>query len=420
MNESVLNKLLRYVKIDTQSSEESETYPSTMKQFDLANLLVKELHELGIANAEIDEHCYVMATIPSNLPESHPAFGKVPAVGFVAHVDTSPEVSGANVNPQIIENYQGGDIVLPKDTSIVIRESENEGLKRCIGHTIVTTDGTTLLGSDDKSGVAAIMTLAQTLLNNPSILHGDVKIGFTPDEEVGTGTKYFDINKFGAKYAYTVDGDLPGELNKETFSANMATVSITGRDIHPGMAKDIMVNAIRVAAEIISRMPKDMAPETTAGYEPYLHPYTFEGNISKATIKILFRDFKTEKLNDLKIIIEGIIEDVRKIFPRAGIEMSIKEQYKNMFDELEKHPLVLDCLWEAAQKSGTEPYWNPIRGGTDGSRLTEMGLPTPNIYTGGQNFHSRTEWVSINGLQKAVDTLINLVQVWVEKSANLA
>lgn len=415
MKETVLERFLRYVKIDTQSNEESETYPSTMKQFDLANLLLKELHELGIDNAEIDEHCYVMATIPSNIPQEHPAFGKVPAVGFVAHVDTSPEVSGANVDPQVI-TYNGGDIVLPKDNSIVIRESENPGLKRCLGHQIVTTDGTTLLGSDDKSGVAAIMTLAETLVTNPNILHGDIKIGFTPDEEIGAGTKYFDINKFGAKFAYTVDGDLPGELNKETFSAHMATVTVHGRDIHPGMAKDIMVNAIRVVGEIISRMPKEMAPETTDGYLPYLHPYVFEGSISKASLKILFRDFRTAKLDDLKVIMENIIADVQQVFPRAKIEMSVKEQYKNMLDELEKNPIVLECLWEAAVNAGTDPYWHPIRGGTDGSRLTEMGLPTPNIYTGGQNFHSRTEWVSVNFLNKTVETLVNLVQVWVEKS----
>ncbi len=414
MKETVLEKLLRYVKIDTQSSEDSETYPSTMKQFDLANLLLKELHELGIANAAIDEYCYVMATIPSNIPQNHPAYGKVPAVGFVAHVDTSPEVSGENVKPQIIQ-YQGGDIVLPANTSIVIRESENPGLKKCIGHTIVTTDGTTLLGSDDKSGVAAIMTLAQTLVSNPDILHGDIKIGFTPDEEVGAGTKFFDLEKFGAKYAYTVDGDLPGELNKETFSAHQATVTVIGRDIHPGAAKDIMVNSIRVMSEIISLMPKNMAPETTEGYEPYLHPYVFEGSIAKTTLKILFRDFKTEKLEDLKKIMEKIIVQVQETFPRAQITMEVKEQYFNMHDELAKHPIVLDCLWTAAVNSGVEPFWHPIRGGTDGSKLTEKGLPTPNIYTGGQNFHSPTEWVSVDFLNKAVDTLVNLVQVYVEK-----
>jgi len=322
MKDKVLEKFLRYVKIDTQSMEDSETYPSTLKQFDLAKLLLRELHDLGIGNAEIDEHCYVMATIPSNIPANHPAFGKVPAVGFIAHVDTSPEVSGENVKPQLV-NYNGGDIILPGDSSVVIRESENPGLKKCLGHTIVTTDGTTLLGSDDKSGIAAIMMLAETLVNNPNILHGDVKIGFTPDEEVGAGTKFFDIEKFGAKYAYTVDGDLPGELNKETFSANMATVTVLGRDIHPGMAKDIMVNAIRVVAEIISKMPKDMAPETTDGYQQYLHPYVFEGNISKATLKILFRDFKTANLEDLKKVMEGIIAEVREIFPRAQIDMQV-------------------------------------------------------------------------------------------------
>ena len=414
MNQSVLDRLLRYVKIDTQSKEDSDTFPSTMKQFDLANLLVGELKELGL-NAEIDEHCYVMTTIPSNLPSSHPAFGKVPAVGFVAHVDTSPEVSGENVKPQIIK-YEGGDIVLPGDTSVVIKASENPGLEECIGHTLVTTDGTTLLGSDDKSGVADIMTAAQTIVNNPDILHGDIQICFTPDEEVGMGTKYFDLEKFGAKYAYTIDGDLPGELNKETFSADAAIVTVYGRDIHPGSAKNIMVNSVRVMADIIAKMPKDKAPETTENYEPYLHPYVLEGGVSKSTLKILFRDFETAGLAVHKERMKKIVAEVQLMYPEAKIQLEIKEQYRNMRDKLIEQPEVLDYLWEAATITGVNPYWKPIRGGTDGSRLTEMGLPTPNIYTGGQNFHSRQEWVSIDSLNKTVETIVNLIKVWVEKS----
>lgn len=416
MKQKVLEKFLRYAVIDTQSNENSETTPSTTKQFDLANLLVKELKEMGIQDAEVDEHCYVMATIPSNIPPNHPANGKVPTIGFVAHIDTSPDVTDTNVKPQIIENYQGGDIVLPGDTSVVIRESENPGLRNCIGHTIVTTDGTTLLGADDKAGVAAIMQLAEELLDNNEILHGDIRIAFTPDEEIGQGTKYFDINKFGCKYAYTIDGELPGELNKETFSANSGLIKIKGRDIHPGSAKNIMVNAARVAAEIVARFPKNMAPETTEGYEPYIHPHTIEGTVGNATIKILFRDFKTSGLDEQRKIVQNIIDEVKQIYPKAEIELEVKEQYRNMYDTLMQHPEVLDNLWEAAIRSGVQPYWKPIRGGTDGSRLTEMGLPTPNIYNGGQNFHSKTEWLSVDALAKTVETLKKLVQIFVEKA----
>lgn len=412
MAEKVLDKFLRYAKIDTQSQDGQDTTPSTKKQFDLANLLVKELKEMGIKDAEIDDHCYVYATIPANIPNAD----KVPTIGFLAHVDTSPDVSGSNVKPQVIENYQGGDIKLPGDENYVITEAENPKLKNCIGHTIVTSDGTTLLGSDDKSGVACIMTLAEMLLNNDSIKHGNIRIAFTPDEEIGQGTKFFDIKKFGCDYAYTLDGELPGELNKETFSANSAIVRTYGRDIHPGNAKNIMVNSIRAMAEIITKMPKDMAPETTEGYEPYIHPHQLSGTVFKSELKILFRDFKTAGLDDQKKIMEDIIAEVQPKYKDTKIELEIIEMYRNMLDKLEQQPHGLEYLWQAAEKAGANPYWEPIRGGTDGSRLTEMGLPTPNIYTGGQNFHSRTEWMSVDALEIALETCKNLVQIWAEKS----
>ena len=412
MSETVLEKLLRYVKIDTQSDENSETTPSTKKQFDLAKILLKELEALGVKDAELDEHCYLFATIPSNLPSNK----QVPQIGFLAHLDTSPDVSGKDVNPQIIKNYQGGDIVLPADNNVVIKMSENPMLSKCIGHTIVTSDGTTLLGSDDKSGIASIMQLVQTLKEHPEILHGNIRIGFTPDEEIGRGTQCFDLKKFNCHYAYTIDGDLPGELNKETFSADSATITITGRDIHPGMAKDIMINSIRIMGDIISRLPKNMAPETTQGYEPFIHPHTVTGSVFKSQIKFILRDFKTEGLTKQKEIIENIISEVQEIYPKAKIELEIKVQYRNMYDSLSANHSGCDYLMEAAKRANVDPYWSPIRGGTDGSRLTEMGLPTPNIYTGGQNFHSRTEWVSINALEKTVETLVNLVQIWVEKT----
>jgi tripeptide aminopeptidase len=416
MNETVLDRFLRYVVIDTQSVEDSSKYPSTDKQWDLLNLLVKELNELGVPNVQIDKYGYVTATIPANLPQTDKASGKVPPVGFIAHVDTSPEVSGANVKPQVIKEYKGGDIVLPGDKSVVIRNSENAQLANSIGKTIVTSDGTTLLGADDKAGLAIIMTAAQALMKNGIIRHGDVKIAFTPDEEVGSGTKYFDIKKFGAKFAYTVDGDTTGELNKETFSANTAVVTVLGRDIHPGSAKNIMVNSTRVISDIIARLPKDMAPETTEGYEPYIHPYVLEGGVAKSSVKILFRDFKTEGLDVLKTRLEKILAEVRLLHPKATVELKIIESYRNMREGCEKDPRVIEYLWEATQRTGLKPAWVPIRGGTDGSRLTADGLPTPNIFTGGANYHSRTEWVSVYGMEKSVETVLNLIQIWAEKS----
>jgi tripeptide aminopeptidase len=410
MAETVLDKFLRYVVIDTQSVEDSESYPSTAKQFDLLNLLVKELKDLGVPKVNIDEYGYVMATLPANVQKN------VPALGFIAHVDTSPEVSGAHVKPQIVTNYKGDDIVLSGDPTVVIRESENPALKAALGKMIVTSDGTTLLGADDKAGIAIIMTAVQSLIDNPKIMHGDIKIGFTPDEEVGAGTKFFDIKKFGAQFAYTIDGDTPGELNKETFSANSCLITVHGRDIHPGSAKDIMINSVRVISDIIARLPKNMAPETTEGYEPYIHPYVLEGGVGKATVKLLFRDFKTPGLDDLKKIVEKVVAEVQQMYPKAKIEMQITNQYRNMRESLEKDTRVIDYLFEATKRSGLQPEWTPIRGGTDGSRLSENGLPTPNIFTGGANYHSRTEWVNVWGMEKSVETVVNLVQIWAEKS----
>ncbi len=410
MTETALDRFLRYVKVDTQSSEDSETYPSTLKQFDLLNLLVDELKSLGVQKVSIDEHGYVTGTISANVQT------KVPVLGFISHVDTSPEVTGANVKPQVIQSYEGGDIVLPGDPNVVIRESENPTLKGAIGRTIVTSDGTTLLGADDKAGVAIIMTAVERLMIDPKIPHGEIKIGFTPDEEVGAGTKYFDIKKFGAEFAYTVDGDTPGELNKETFSANLCVITVHGRDIHPGTAKNIMVNSVRVISEIIARLPKNISPEMTEGYEPYIHPYMLEGGVAKSSVKILFRDFKTEGLNDLKKIVDKVVAQVQPMFPNAKIDTQVIEQYRNMREAIEKDARVADFLYEAARRAGLQPEWKPIRGGTDGSKLTEAGLLTPNIFTGGANFHSRTEWVNVWGMEKGVDTMLNIVQIWAEKS----
>jgi len=415
MNETALDRLLRYVKIDTQSKEDSPSYPSTAKQLDLLNLLLKEAKELGLKDATIDKYGYVMATIPSNIPSGHKAHGRVPTIGLISHVDTSPSESGADVKPQVV-HYKGGDIVLPGDPSVVIKDSENPELKHNIGKTVVTSDGTTLLGADDKAGLAIIMTAAQKLTANPQLLHGDIRIGFTPDEEIGAGTQYFDVKKFGAQFAYTVDGDTPGELNKETFSADQAVITVYGRNIHPGSAKGIMVNSIRTIADIVARMPKDVAPETTEGYEPYIHPHIIEGEEAKSTLKILLRDFDTAGLKVLKQKLEKIIADVQPLHPKARIELKIVEQYRNMKDGLGNDPRLLGCLEEATRRAGLTPEWKPIRGGTDGSKLTAVGLPTPNIFTGGQNYHCKNEWASVYGMEKAVETVVNLVQLWVEKS----
>jgi tripeptide aminopeptidase len=413
--ETLLDRFLRYTRIDTQSREDVEDYPSTPKQLDLLKLLLTELQKLGLKDAKLDRYGYVTATVPSNLKRGDKAFGKVPVIGFIAHVDTSPEVSGANVKPQVFV-YKGGDIELPADRNVVIRESENPELKKNIGKTIITSDGTTLLGADDKAGVAVIMGLVERLQTDSSLPHGDIRVAFTPDEEVGAGTKFFDIKSFGASCAYTIDGDNLGDINKETFSADSAVVTVTGRDIHPGMAKGVMVNAARVAAEIAARAPKDSAPETTDGYEPYMHPYVIEGGVGKATIKFLFRDFKTEGLHALKAKLEAIVAEVQPIFPKARIDIEVKESYRNMGPILERHPAVLDNLLEAVKQSGIEPRWKPIRGGTDGSRLTEKGLPTPNIWTGGCNAHAKTEWASLHAMEKSLETVVNLSQIWVERS----
>lgn len=403
MKELALNNFLRYVAIDTRSDETSDSSPSTENQFDLARVLVEELKTLGLQDVSLDEHCYVMATLPANCDAD------VPKIGLLAHMDTSPEVSGDNVKAQVIETYEGGDIVLDETNNIVI-SGEDEKLRACVGQTLVTTDGTTLLGSDDKAGIAAIMTLLQTLKDDPNIPHGELKIGFTPDEEVGRGVDHFDIKKFGADYAYTVDGGTAGELNMETFSADAATIEIQGRNIHPGTAKGVMVNAIRVMGQIVSRLPGNMAPETTEGYEPFIHPMTLTGTVAKATLKLILRDFETSGLDEQKKILEDIITDVQSQCPKAKINLEVSKTYRNMRDALEKTPHITESLFAAAQKAGVNPEWEPIRGGTDGSRLTEMGLPTPNIFGGGANFHSKTEWLSVDGLVKSVETLLNLVR----------
>jgi tripeptide aminopeptidase len=404
IKEIALKKFLNYIAIDTRSDEDSAVHPSTGKQFTLAHLLVSELKVLGLHDATVDEHCYVMATLPSNFETNNPV------IGLIAHLDTSPELPGACVHPRVIDSYDGSDISLG-DSGVVINHSQDPHLKDAIGHTLVVTDGTTLLGADDKAGVAAIMTLLEYLVNHPHIPHGTIKVGFTPDEEIGQGADLFDIKKFGADFSYTIDGGFTGEYNDETFSANEAVIEIKGRDIHPGSAKNVMVNAIRVAAEIISRLPKNMAPETTEEYEGYIHPRAMESSISNVKLKLLLRSFSNDELHLQEKLLREVVSDVLKIYPGAVITISISETYRNMKPVIACHPEIIDRLEKAIAKAGLAPIRKPIRGGTDGSRLSAMGLPTPNIFTGGVNAHSLTEWLSVDVLVKVVEVLKNIVLV---------
>ena len=411
--ESVLDRFLRYAKIDTQSQEDAEGYPSTAKQLDLLRLLADELKALGVADARIDQYGYVTGTIPATLSPEEAA--KVPVIGFIAHADTSPAVTGAGVKPVIHKSYRGGDIVLPGDPSQIISPKEYPNLeKRYTGMDIVTSDGTTLLGADDKAGIAEIMTAADVLLRSPDIKRGAIKIGFTPDEEIGAGTKHFDVKSFGADFAYTLDGGPIGEIEFETFNAFLATIKIQGVAVHPGYAKNKLVNAIRVFADIVTRLPKDMAPETTEAREGYIHPYDFQGQAEAVTIKMLLRDFDMEGIEKEKEIITRVVEEVRGLYPKAKIDLEFKEQYLNMRYPLEKDRRVLEYAEKAIRRTGVEPHFTLIRGGTDGAKLTYAGLLTPNLFAGGEAFHSKIEWVPVQVMEKAVETILHLAEVWAE------
>src|SRR5688572_8445800 len=410
--EAVLDRFLRYVKIDTQSQEDQTTTPSTRKQFDLANLLAKELKELGAQNVRVSEYAIVYATIPGNLTDN----SKVPVIGFIAHMDTSPAVSGQNVNAIIHKNYRGGDIVLPKDPSQVITVAKDPGLKELIGDDIITADGATLLGSDDKAGIAEIMTMIDTLRQNPQIKHGTIAIAFTPDEEVGTGIEKFDVKGFGAQVAYTVDGGALGEISEETWSARTATVTFQGKSTHPGSAKNIMINAMYAMADYLNRFPKDMLPETTEGRVGFVHPYAGTVDVETSSLKVLLRDFDMSGLEAKEKLLREMLAQTAAKFPEVKITIDVKENYKNMKEVLRDHPELTNNAMEAARRAGLKPFLKPIRGGTDGARLTFRGLPTPNLFTGGSNFHGKLEFNSRSGLEKSTETLVHLVQVFAEKS----
>lgn len=410
--ETVLDRFLRYVKIDTQSAEDQTTVPSTRKQFELANLLAQELKGLGAENVRVSENAIVYATVPGNLPDN----SKAPVIGLIAHMDTSPAVSGANVNAIIHKNYRGGDIVLPKDPTQIISVEKNPELKELIGDDIITADGTTLLGSDDKSGVAEIMTMIDTLMQNPQIKHGTLAIAFTPDEEVGGGIEKFDVKAFGAKFAYTVDGETLGEISNETWSARTATVTFNGKSTHPGTAKGIMVNAMYALGDYLSRFPHDMLPETTEGRVGFVHPYIGTADVETSTLKVLLRDFDLSGLDAKEKMLRDMVAATQAKFPEVKITIKLEENYKNMKEVLKDYPELTDNVMEASRRAGLKPFIKPIRGGTDGARLTFQGLPTPNIFTGGANFHGKLEFNSRRGLEKTTETLINLVQIFAEKA----
>jgi tripeptide aminopeptidase len=406
---AVLDRFLRYVRYDTQSDENSITYPSTSKQLILLKDLADELGALGLTDAVIDQYGYVTATVPPTSPN------RVPAIGFIAHVDTSPELTGANVRPIVHRGYDGRDLILPDDPTAVLRAADCPPLLERIGDDIVTASGTTLLGADNKAGVAEIVTAAEYLMAHPEIPHGPIKIAFTPDEEVGRGTEHFDVEAFGATYAYTMDGSARGEVEYESFSADAMTLRFVGFNTHPGYAKDRLINAIKVAADFIGRLPREMSPEATDGYEGFVHPYVLQGGSETATVRFIVRDFKTAALAEKEELIERLALAAASRYG-AKVEVSIEEQYRNMREVLDRHPHVVEYAREAIRRAGIAVRERPIRGGTDGSKLSFKGLPTPNIFAGEHNFHSRLEWVSVQDMEKAVEVIVHLAAIWNERA----
>jgi tripeptide aminopeptidase len=411
MASSVTERFLRYVVIDTQSDAKSPSQPSTEKQKNLGRLLVDELLSIGISDAHLDEHGYVYATIPSNTRKN-----SVPVICFCAHMDTAPDFSGTNVKPQIVRNYQGGDIRLPGDPSQVIRVADHPVLKDLIGHDIVTSDGTTLLGADDKAGIAEIMAAAEFLINNPDVRHGAIRILFTTDEEIGRGVDKVDLKKLGADFGYTMDGETAGSVEDETFSADAVEIAIKGVAIHPGFAYGKMENAIRIAGAIVAKLPKDMGPETTKGRDGFIHPTGMSGVMEKAQLSLIIRDFTEEGLKAKEALLEDITKEVMKDYPGSSYTFAVKEQYRNMKVVLDRHPEIIENAVEAIRRAGMTPVRGSVRGGTDGSRLSFMGLPCPNIFAGGHAFHSPLEFVSSQDMEKAVNTIVELAKLWEERA----
>ncbi|MFI5371959.1 MAG: peptidase T [Candidatus Eisenbacteria bacterium] len=409
---TVLDRFLRYVTVDTQSDEHATGSPSTAKQLVLLDQLVEELKSMGIRDAVRSEHGVVFATIPATSRKPD-----VPVIGLVAHVDTSPETSGTGVLPIVHRAWDGRDIVLPGDRTAVLRASESPSLTERIGDDIVTASGTTLLGADDKAGVAEIMTAAEHLMAHPEIPHGAVRIAFTPDEEIGRGVAHFDVKAFGARCAYTMDGEKLGQIDLETFSGDAMTVTFQGFNTHPGLAKGRMVNSIKVAGDFLARLPRErMSPETTEGREGFVHPYVVDASVDRTSVKFIVRDFDAAALAEKERFLESLAQQVVADWPGASASCQVAESYRNFGEVLRRHPEVVEHLREAIRRTGLTPIENAIRGGTDGSRLSYMGLPTPNVFTGGHNFHSKLEWVSAQDMEKAVEVIVQLCRVWEERA----
>ncbi len=408
---TVTERFLRYVQIDTQSDPSSPTCPSTMKQKDLGKVLVEELHAMGITDAELDEYGYVYATIPTNTTKT------VPVICFCSHMDTSPDCTGANVKPQIHKNYGGKDIVLPADKTQVLKTADHPELLQQIGNDIITADGTTLLGADNKAGVAAIMDAAHYIIKHQEVKHGKIRILFTPDEEIGRGVDKVDMKKLGADAGYTIDGETRGHIEDETFSADMVTIQIYGVSTHPGFAKGKMQSALKIASELVSSLPKDrISPETTEGKEGFVHLIHMSGTIEKTTLQFIIRSFSRQGLVDLEQELKEMTAVVMKKYARSTFDFTVTEQYRNMKEVLESHPSVVQNAVDAIERSGISPHLSSIRGGTDGSRLSFMGLPCPNIFAGEHAFHSRQEWVSVQDMEKAAEVVVNLAMIWEERA----
>lgn len=409
---TVVDRFLRYVQIDTQSDPQSKTNPSTEKQKDLSRMLVEELLAMGLADAELDEWGYVYATIPANTDKTD-----VPTICFCSHVDTSPDVTGAGVKPLIHANYDGADLVLPDDTTQIIRAADHPDLAQQLGNDIITASGTTLLGADNKAGVAEIMDAANYLLTHPDVKHGRIRLLFTPDEEVGRGTEKVDMTKLDALYGYTIDGESLGTLEDETFSADAVTIQIHGVSTHPGFAKDKLENALKIAADLLASLPKDsLSPETTGERQGFVHPTRMEGNQDQATVEFIIRDFTEVGLQEKETYLQNQLNEVLKHYPNSSATLTVQQQYRNMKQVLDEHPAVVENALEALRRAGLSARQRSIRGGTDGSRLSFMGLPCPNIFAGEHAFHSRQEWVSVQDMQHAVDVIVNVAQVWEERS----
>ena len=410
LNFTVKERFLRYVGIDTQSDPNSDTYPSTEKQKNLGRLLVTELQQIGITDAHLDEFGYVYATVPANTDKPN-----IPVICFCSHMDTSPDCSGFNVKPLVHQNYQGQALVLPDDNTQVLKMSEHPDLKNQIGNDIITASGTTLLGADNKAGVAEIMDACYQLINHPEIKHGDIRILFTPDEEIGRGVDKVDIQKLGAYAGYTMDGESAGNMENETFSADGAKLIINGLSSHPGFAKGKMESAIKIAGQIIAKFPFELSPEGTEGMQGFVHPVDISGHVEQASIDLIIRDFDEDKLTDHANVIRQIADEVLKSYPSSSYQLQVKPQYRNMKQMLDKHPQIVEYGMEAIRRAGMEAKLCSIRGGTDGSRLSFMGLPCPNIFAGEHAFHGKQEWVSVQDMQKAVETILHLCMIWEEK-----